>query len=133
MPTLFRAKEVGGLLRHPAFSVRGFRARGETQGSAVGFGLTAIAGLMPRLSESWPEEEALGDSPWWKLRTAARRDGAELVAVEGPRDLATVLPHRNTLILPRLLAHALDVTGSWDDIVGRFHPSIRRNEQCAHG
>jgi hypothetical protein len=129
LPLLFQSKDLMRLLARPRLPTNEF-FDSDSAGSprAVGIGLSSMATLHFEMLAQWPSERPSSDTPFWKLRAAGLRKSADLVAVEGPSALIKTLPRRNAFVLPRLVSHTLDVTGTWQDVCQRFHKSTRSNE-----
>jgi hypothetical protein len=129
LPALFQLKDMVRLLFRPMLPKNEFfGADGADGPKAIGVGLTPIAGLYSEFLAQWPSERPTNDTPFWRVRAAGLKKSADLVAVEGPLLLIKALPRHNALILPRCVAHTMDVTGEWQDVCRRFHDSVRTNE-----
>jgi hypothetical protein len=81
--------------------------------------------MLPRIRKFWPEEQRLRDTPFWRLASHVSFHSPDLLAVEAPLPLINTLPRQNVLLLPRFVEHSLDVTGEWQDVRRRIHPSTR--------
>jgi len=129
LPLLFQLKDMMRLLFRPRLSTNEFfEADGAEGPKAIGVRLTPIAGLYSELLAQWPSERPADDTPFWRVGAKGLKKSADLVVVEGPLHLIKALPRHNALILPRCVAHTLNVTGSWQEVCRRFHKSVRTNE-----
>ena len=129
LPLLFQLKDMMRLLFRPRLPTNEFfGADGADGPKAIGVSLTPIGGLHSELLAQWPSERATKDTPFWRVGAKGLKKSADLVVVEGPMLFIKTLPRHNALILPRSVAHTLDVTGGWQDVCRRFHKSVRTNE-----
>jgi hypothetical protein len=66
--------------------------------------------------------------PIWRVGELINDSNSDLTFILANKVLINKLPTRNTILMPHVLNQTLDIRGRWEDVLQRFHKTIRRNE-----
>lgn len=133
VPHLDTAREYGILVLRPHLSACQLSGPGQGGPLTVTFATNGSDRrlklfLADLLFTAEPEERDLGNVPLWRLGQLINASPSDLTFIGAGKHLLQHLPFRKAILLPRSVGQALDVRGSWDDVVKRLHTTVRRNE-----
>jgi hypothetical protein len=130
MPSLHRAKEIVRILARPYLTLHELQGQGYNGPLTVtyaGLGYTKPM-LESMLFEEVPVEREIARAPFWRLSDLLESSTADLVIVEASKHLVHKLSGRGAIVLPWWVQLELDVRGDWEDVVQRFHTTVRKQE-----
>jgi hypothetical protein len=127
-PLLHEAKEIVRLLVKPYLPVYRLEGQGHDGPLSVVFAGREFVKpfLKERLFVEEPLERHAGRIAFWRRRELANLS-ADMVIVASATHVIRRLPRENVIVIPESVTLVLDVRGSWDDVLGRFRKTVRRN------
>jgi len=130
MPQLHKAKEIVRILTHPYLTLYELQGQGEAGPLTVTYGGLGYAKPMleSMLFTEEPTEQVIGRVPVWRLDEVPELSSGDLVIVEASKHLIRRLPRHGAIVLPWWIQLVLDVRGEWEDVMQRFHRTIRKQE-----
>lgn len=130
VPRLHEAKEIVRLLARPYLPV--YQLQGQGQGGPLAVTYMGLEFTKPVLTSMLfvrdPVEQHLGRIPLWRYNELANLPSSDIIIIHAAQHLIHKLPRQNAIVLPPYVHHILDVRGDWQDVLCRFHKSVRKNE-----
>lgn len=130
IPFLHQAKDIARLLSKPYLTI--YKWQGHNEGGSLTVSYAGLGNVAPFIKSILFAEEPTATEvkkvPVWHPNELANLSGSELTVIEASKYLVRKLPGKNTMILPFQVSLVLDVRGSWEEVKGRFHRHMRKNE-----
>ncbi len=133
VPHLDTAREYGILAFRPHLSA--YQLQGQGQGGPLTVTIATNGDdrrlklyLADLIFIEKPEEKEIGQVPLWQLGQLTETSTSDLTFIGASKHLLQHLSTRNAILLPRSVDQTLDVRGDWEDVLKRFHTTVRRNE-----
>jgi len=133
VPHLDAAREYGILAFRPHLSACQCHGQGQGGPLTVTFATNGLDRHLKKylaslLFTAEPVEKEIGRVPLWRLGQLINTSKSDLTFIGASKHLLQHLPTRNAILLPRNVDQMLDVRGDWEDVLKRFHTTVRRNE-----
>ncbi len=125
-----KAKEILRLATHPYLTLYQVQGQGRGGPLTVTYGGLGYAKemLLGMLFTDEPVEREIGRVPLWRLDRLPSRMTGDLAIVEASRHVIGKLDRYGALVLPWRLRLVLDVRGDWQEVMRRFHGTVRNQE-----
>jgi len=123
-------KEIALILSKPYFAV--YHWQGQSQGGPLTVSYAGYEYAKPDLKSilfiEEPTEKVVGRTSFLRLDQLMDSPDADLSYLVADKRLVHRLPRQNALMLVYRTRLTVDIRGEWEEVVQRFHRTVRRNE-----
>lgn len=127
---LQEVKEIALMLSKPYFAVCQWEGQG--QGGLLAVSYAGFEYAKPYLKSilftEEPTEREIGRVPIWRPDQLADSPDTDISYIVADKRLVRKLFRQNALVLPFRTRLVVDIRGEWEEVVQRFHRTVRRNE-----